>query len=135
MLTILISILNSQFGILFSWFPYIISLYKCFCFFSIMKCVYLEVGHSHCCDHSKHNKEHASNDRLWDGDKNCSKFSKYSQDDHQNTSCLDDQSAANLGKNQHRKLLSSMSMDCNSYLHILWGKSSISNKHCKSYKQ
>lgn len=70
-----------------------------------MKCVYLEVGHSHCCDHSKHNKEHASNDRLWDGDKNCSKFSKYSQDDHQNTCCLDDQSTANLEKKSAQEIV------------------------------
>lgn len=61
-----------------------------------MKCVYLEVGYSHRCDHSKHNKEHASNDRVWDGDKNCSKFSKDPQNDHQNSSRLENQSAANL---------------------------------------
>lgn len=111
MLTIWISILNTQFGLLFSYISLILCLGFCFFFFStrlfikrvnkiflsMTKSVYLQVGHSHCCDHSKHNEEHASNNRLWDGDKNCSKFSKYSQDDHQNASCLDDQSAANLG--------------------------------------
>lgn len=41
-------------------------------------------------------KEHSSNDRVWDGDKNCSKFAKDPQDDHQNAGHLEDQSAANL---------------------------------------
>ena len=62
----------------------------------MLKCVYLEVRYPHCCDHSKHNEEHASNDRVWDGDKNCSKFPKDSQDDHQKAGRLEDQSAANL---------------------------------------
>lgn len=61
--------------------------------------VYLEVGYSHCCDHSKHNKEHASNDWVWDGDKNCPKFSKDPQNDHQNSGHLENQSAANLQQN------------------------------------
>lgn len=70
-----------------------------------MKGANLEVGYPHCCNHSKHNEEHSSNNRVWDGDKNCSKLPKDPQDDHQNASCLDDQSAANLAENEHRDLL------------------------------
>lgn len=61
-----------------------------------INCVYLEVGYPNCCNHSKHNKEHAPNDWIWDSDKNCSKLSKDSQDDHQNSSSLEDQPATNL---------------------------------------
>lgn len=54
----------------------------------ILKCVYLKVGYPHRCNHSKHNEKHSSNDRVWDGDKNSSKLSKDSQDDHEYASRL-----------------------------------------------
>lgn len=62
----------------------------------VVRSIYLKVGYSHSCNHSKHNKEHPSNDRLWNGNKDCSKFSKDSQNQHENSSHLEDQSAAHL---------------------------------------
>lgn len=58
--------------------------------------VYLQVGYSHSCDHSEHNEEHPSDDRLWNGNENGSEFSKDSQNQHENSSHLEDQSAAHL---------------------------------------
>ena len=52
--------------------------------------IYLEVGYSHSCNHSKHNQEHASDNRLWNGDENRSKLAEDSQDDHQDPRGLDD---------------------------------------------
>lgn len=38
--------------------------------FFLLKVFYLKVGDSHSCNHSKHDEEHASDDRVWDGDEN-----------------------------------------------------------------
>lgn len=61
-----------------------------------IRSVYLQVGYSHSCDHSEHNKEHPSDYRLWNGNENGSEFSKDSQNQHENSSHLEDQSAAHL---------------------------------------
>jgi len=48
----------------------------------VFKKIYLEVGYSHCCDHAKHNQEHPSDNRLWDGDEDRPKLAEDSQYDH-----------------------------------------------------
>lgn len=69
---------------------------------TVVRSIYLKVGYSHSCNHSKHNKEHPSDDRLWNGDENCSKFSKDSQNEHENSGHLEDHSAAHLSKISRR---------------------------------
>lgn len=69
---------------------------------TVVRSIYLKVGYSHSCNHSKHNEEHPSDDRLWNGNENCSKFSKDSQNEHENSGHLEDQSAAHLSKISRR---------------------------------
>lgn len=58
--------------------------------------MYLQIGNSHCRHHPEHDKEHSTNDWVWDGYKDCAEFTKKSQDDHKKPSSLKNQSAANL---------------------------------------
>lgn len=72
--------------------------------------VYLQTGNTHCCYHAKHDEEHSTNDRVWNGYKDCTEFTKESQDDHKKPSGLKYQSAANLAHNvgiSHQKYKSS----------------------------
>ena len=65
-------------------------------------CVYLKVGYPHRRDHAKHNEEHASDDRVWDGDEDGPELSEDPQDDHEDPSRLEDKPAANLAQREHR---------------------------------
>lgn len=76
----------------------------------LIKYLHLQVGDSYCCNHSKHNEEHASDDRVRNGDEHGSKFSKHPQNDHQNPSCLEDESAANLSAVKKEMLTSQNKM-------------------------
>jgi len=72
--------------------------------------VYLQIGNAHCCYHAKHDEEHSTNDRVWNSYKDCTEFTKESQDDHKKPSGLKHQSAANLAHNlwiSHQKYKSS----------------------------
>lgn len=58
--------------------------------------LYLQVWDSHGSYHAKHDQKHSTDNRVWNGYKDCAEFSKESQKDHKKSSCLEYQSAANL---------------------------------------
>lgn len=58
--------------------------------------IYLQVGYPYSSHHPEHNQEHASDYRLRDGDEHRAEFPKEPQDDHEEASRLQDQSASNL---------------------------------------
>ena len=58
----------------------------------------LQIRDSNSSDHSKHDHENSTNDRVWNGHKQRTKFTKHAEDHKQETANLDYAETSNLSR-------------------------------------